>query len=309
MKPFSPTYAAFGRHETFPLRFGWLSKGYQAWCNDTADRFERDDATVVLGVGKNMVSAIRYWMLAAQIAESQGSFLQKTKLGEMLFSASGYDPFMEDDTTLWLLHWLVASNSSQATTLFWFFNRFHKPEFTSTELTHALVEFCTEEVTTKFAVTTLKNDISLLLRMYEPSQDSKSVALEETLDSPMSLLGLVKRSESGREHLSPAEFRWRLPIAAFGYSVAEVFEHLNETALPVQRFCRSDGLVPAPGSVFRLTDECTIAKLEELATWTPEWFEIRETAGIHQIYKLKPVSPLQLLARHYRRFTKKGAGA
>ena len=59
---------SFGRHESFVLRFGWLSKGVTALRNDPRS-FEREDATVVFGVGKNMVSSIRYWLQAAQIVE------------------------------------------------------------------------------------------------------------------------------------------------------------------------------------------------------------------------------------------------
>ncbi len=68
MIPLNPDRTAFGRHETFPLRFGWLTKGHQAWSENHAV-FEQDEATVTLGVGKNMVSAIKYWMLATQIVK------------------------------------------------------------------------------------------------------------------------------------------------------------------------------------------------------------------------------------------------
>ena len=50
---------AFGRHETFHLRFAWLSKGFAAF-QVNSDLFEDlDSATVTLGVGKNMVQSIR----------------------------------------------------------------------------------------------------------------------------------------------------------------------------------------------------------------------------------------------------------
>ena len=60
---------AFGRHETFHLRFAWLSKGFAAF-QANSDLFEDlDSATVTLGVGKNMVQSIRYWMRAAQLID------------------------------------------------------------------------------------------------------------------------------------------------------------------------------------------------------------------------------------------------
>ena len=59
--------AAFGRHESFPLRFGWITKGLDALADDPKI-FTREDATVVLGVGKNMVNSIRYWLQATRVA-------------------------------------------------------------------------------------------------------------------------------------------------------------------------------------------------------------------------------------------------
>ena len=57
---------SFGRHESFPLRFGWLTKGLSGLQLDPKV-FEREDATITLGVGKNMVSAMRYWLQATQM--------------------------------------------------------------------------------------------------------------------------------------------------------------------------------------------------------------------------------------------------
>jgi hypothetical protein len=51
--------------------------------------------------------------------------------------------------------------------------------------------------------------------------------------------------------------------------------------------------------VFRLTENALLAKLERLVHYLPDLFELRETAGIHQLYKLEDVEPQQYLARHY----------
>ncbi len=50
----------FGRHETFHPRWGWFSKAVFAG-KDNPYVFQQNDAPVLLGVGKNMVRAIRYW--------------------------------------------------------------------------------------------------------------------------------------------------------------------------------------------------------------------------------------------------------
>ena len=63
---FDPGNVAFGRHESFPLRFAWIAKGLGA-LRENPRVFTGEDATVVLGVGKNMVSSIRYWLQAASL--------------------------------------------------------------------------------------------------------------------------------------------------------------------------------------------------------------------------------------------------
>ena len=298
MIPLTPERSAFGRHETFPLRFGWLTKGFGAWC-DQATVFEEDDATVKLGVGKNMVNAIRYWMIASQVVSVKDKSLVATEIGKKLFSVEGWDPYLEDDATIWLIHWLIASNAAEATTPFWFFNCFHKTEFTGKELQEALGDFVREHFKSRVGTATLKNDIGLLLRMYEPSQASRSVPLEEALDSPMALLSLLSHQEGSKTHESKPEYRARLPVSTFSFAVAETFEQTNERVLPIDRLLHGDGYLAAPGSVFRITEECLIAKIEAMIAWLSGRYELRQTAGIHQLYQLKPIRPLDVLGLHY----------
>lgn len=299
MIPLNPERSAFGRHETFHLRFGWLTKGYRAWSED-AGVFEREDATVRLGVGKNMVAAIRYWMTATGVARPGKPALEMTDLGARIFAEDGWDPYLEDDATLWLLHWLLASNAEQATALFWFFNRFHKPEFGADELLHALRGFVREKLATRVSETTLRHDVTLLLRMYQPTVAGKGMPLEESLDSPMATLGLIQPVPGAKSHESRPEFRASLPPAILGFATAELFETEAASALPVERLLRGDGVLAAPGAVFRLSEECLVAKLEDLIAWLPGVFELRETAGLHQIYRLAEIAPLEILERYYR---------
>lgn len=297
MIPLSPDRYSFGRHETFPLRFGWLTKGFQAWL-ENPNVFEDDEATVRLGVGKNMVSAIKYWLMATQLVYSERQSIKATAIGESIFALDGWDPYLEDDGTIWLLHWLIASNAAGATTPFWFFNRFHKPEFTIKELVDALKYFVSEHLSARVSEATLKHDATLLVRMYQPTLSSKSTPLEEGLDSPVAMLGLIGAVAGSKYHESKLEFR-SVPVAIFAFSVAQLFVATGVSSMPIERLIRSDGIFAAPGSVFRLTEECLIAKLEEMIAWYPETFELRETAGIHQLYRFKEIDPLVLLRRHY----------
>jgi hypothetical protein len=58
IKPDNDRRASFGRHETFSLRYAWLTKGFQAFMKKKTI-FSSDEATIELGVGKNRVNAIK----------------------------------------------------------------------------------------------------------------------------------------------------------------------------------------------------------------------------------------------------------
>src|SRR5262245_9789457 len=107
---------SFSGHESFPFRYGWMKKGIDAVRSDGAV-FSSDDAITILGVGKNMVRSIRHWCLAARLIEefqpdpaSRRSLLRPTPLGTALFTNDGWDPYLEDPATAWLLHWQIATN-------------------------------------------------------------------------------------------------------------------------------------------------------------------------------------------------------
>src|SRR3954451_10039653 len=103
---------AFARHETFHPRYGWLRKAYEA-ARRGPDEFVREDATTRLGVGKNMVRAIRYWGLAykgIEEARSPGNPRLNTatpsEFGHRLLDERrGWDPYLDEPGSLWLLHW------------------------------------------------------------------------------------------------------------------------------------------------------------------------------------------------------------
>ena len=289
---------AFGRHETFALRYGWLSKGFQAVVNNR-EIFGTDDATVMLGVGKNMVAAIKYWLMACQMIESGAG--KPTELGKHLLSRRGFDPYLEDEATVWLLHWLLATNSELATSWFWFFNRYHKPEFTGQQLTTALIDYVNDRVQNrkKPSPNTLKSDAMLLPRMYTQSKGNTRMPLEDALDSPFALLKLISQSAGGRSYQSIPQVRPQLPLGILGFAVCQMFVAKEVAVLPVEDIMYSRDEFPAPGSVFRLTEDGLITKLECLVNYIPDVFEMRDTAGQHQLYRSEKVESLEFIKKHY----------
>jgi hypothetical protein len=96
----------FSGHESFQCKSLWLKKGYDFVKNGYT--FNDESAVVRLGVGKNMVSSIRYWLKAFGITDEEGK--ETTAIGDYLFGERGQDPYVEDIATLWILHYLLVSN-------------------------------------------------------------------------------------------------------------------------------------------------------------------------------------------------------
>lgn len=295
---FDSNKVAFGRHETFPLRFSWLTKGFEA-LKSNPKVFSSDEATVSLGVGKNMVSAIRYWLTATRMIESdnQQGFVA-TELGESIFGDNGYDPYLEDEGTIWLIHWLLASSPTLATSWYWFFNRYHKQGFTADECSEAIQSFVQQSVQAKTSKRTVDQDIKVMLRMYARGGASK-ISLEDMLDSPLSLLNLVNRDSQIKKYRSSPAERMELPLGIFTVAVVETFESMGVDQIPIAELISNADGYSVPGAVFRLTENRLVTLLEIMADQFSDHFELRETAGIHQLYKLEELSRADVLAYHY----------
>lgn len=300
LKFFNAKIASFGRHETFALRYSWLPKGFQAFNKN--NKMFSSDATIELGVGKNMVNAIKYWLRATTMLKDTPEGLEITPIGKAIFSEdSGWDPYLEDEATLWLLHWLLATNCELASAWYWFFNRFHKAEFTGEEAAEALADFVRNNLSGKHSEKTVKHEIAMILRMYCPPKSNSNAPLEDSLDAPLSSLKLVMAAEGSRFYRSYANAQPNLPISVIGYAVTEVFNLQRVETMPINDLMYGQNNNVALGSVFRLTESALLAKLEHLAQAYPAIFQINETAGINQLYRSdNSIASLYFLQHYYR---------
>jgi hypothetical protein len=180
----------FSGHETFQCRHFWLKKGYDFLSNKKD--FKTNDALVELGVGKNMVSSMSYWIKAFQISNVQN---EATELGQRLFDSEGFDPFLEDIGTQFILHYKIQENDSFASIYKLTFETFRKTrianEFTESQLQDFVVKFLVkhgESVSPK----SISNDIKVLLRMYLNNAKRSSKSIEDDYASLLIGLDLIQ---------------------------------------------------------------------------------------------------------------------
>lgn len=178
----------FSGHQTFPFRHGWLKKAVDAVRSDRTV-FRRDDAIVILGVGKNMVESIRHWGLATRVLEegSKGQGIGISEWGKLLF-VDGYDPYLEDPGSLWLLHWLLVSNHARAATWYLAFNQYPYPDFQKESLARFVLTFA-ERLELRVSPNTVRRDVDCFVRTYTPSRPTDRLVPEDTFDCPLAELG------------------------------------------------------------------------------------------------------------------------
>jgi len=113
----------FSGHDSFYCKSFWLKKGYDFVCE--GKNFNDENAVIELGVGKNMVSAIRFWLKAFDLIDDNSI---PTEFGDKFFAEKGFDPFVENNNTLWLLHYYLVTKE-YASIYSLVFNEFRKERF------------------------------------------------------------------------------------------------------------------------------------------------------------------------------------
>lgn len=150
----------FSGHETFPCRNLWLKKGYDFVAN--GGDFNAPDAVVTLGVGKNMVSSIRFWLKAFGMTMED----KPTEMARKLFDDGGWDPYCEDELTLWLLHYqLVTTDEASLYKIVFQGHQRRNREFDKAQLQHYVEVTCKND---GYDVNkgTLSKDINILFQNY-----------------------------------------------------------------------------------------------------------------------------------------------
>jgi len=158
----------FGGHQSFHLRDQWLYKGIY-WTHQSPqlllnNKKSTEKAMQDLGVGKNMVDSIRYWLKATNLIKPSAKGFALTDTALKILEK---DPYFELDGTLFLIHYMLATNKDEATTWYWFFNHFSADEFEKESLENAFSAYIQIKTERKIKDTTLDKDLNCLLRMYQ----------------------------------------------------------------------------------------------------------------------------------------------
>ena len=288
-------------HETFPLRYGWLKKAYDAIerSSPNADNksvFTGDDAIARFGVGKNMVTSMRHWAKFAGITyDTQAKpRIETTAFGHLLFGPDGIDPYMESPSSLWLIHWHLSGRKDK-TTWFWAFNHFSALSFERDTLVESIIRLANERGWIRTSPATIRRDVSCFLRTYTALPTAGKSNYEDALESPLIELGLVK-SDGTRDG-----FRFvrgpkpSLHESVFCYAVTDYWARMSSSANTLS----SEALIHEPGSpgrVFMLDENSLVELLDRMDSLTGGVYQWSETAGLKQLIRQREMTERESLA-------------
>lgn len=171
----------FAGHDTFHCRRFWLKKAHDFKINNKD--FKDDDSSIFLGVGRNMVTAIRFWSKCFQIIDENDEL---TEFGKNLFSDKGWDPYLEDYGTLWLLHYKLVT-SEKASTFSIVFNELLKY---NQEVSLNLFLEHINKLEKDFNQNSLKKDFNVFTKTYLADFDETN--LEESFTGILTELNIIK---------------------------------------------------------------------------------------------------------------------
>lgn len=278
----------FSGHETFPLRYGWLKKAFDAVRSATKEEsktlFSRPEAIADFGVGKNMVSSIRHWAINFGVIADQDGLLETTALGERIFAPRGFDPFLENTSTLWLLHWKLASNPNKST-WYWSFNLLANRVFERAMLVQHLSKLAKEQGWQRASLATIKRDVDCFVRTYVPKPVSKKFGYEDSVECPLTELGLIKRLDSGDRFQFVYGAKSNLGMGVFLFALDEYWSEAKPNTLSIETLAHGEG---APGRVFQLDESDLVYRFSEIEKCSNGFYRWSETAGLKQLIRNKP---------------------
>lgn len=265
--------------------------------------FASTDAMAELGVGKNMVDSIRHWCVASGLIDGEKrnglkTGYMPTALASALMLEEKWDSYFEDAASLWLIHWMIASRPYPCTTWHWLFNHWHGLEFTKEQVFKELNNWAQKHGLKQVSESTLTRDIDVCLRTYVQARHARASLMEETLDCPLTELGLIHELHDGKSFRFTRGEQPTLPNEILLFAINGFLEARTSktNSLALEQLLYSPG---SPGRVFKLSEDSMVRRLEGIAELTKGDFRYDETAGMKQLYVSQRRTGFAWLQQYY----------
>lgn len=289
----------FSGHDSFICKNLWLKKGYD-FIQQQEKSFHDELAVVDLGVGKNMVNAINYWLTSFGIIDKNNT----SEIGNYLFNDNtGKDPYLESIGTIWLLHYyLIKTNIASIYNLFFNEFRLNKTAFTKEQLSGFAVRKLKAVEQKEITANTLNTDISVFIRSYlKPALKHKKIDIEDEFSSLLIDLQFMDsyQSENANEetvdwYTVTSELRIDLPWQIVLFTILDNIKYGKSISF-------HDLLTSfnSPGNIFALNEEGLYSKIESITNRYRKEIIYTETAGVRELQVKGNINKWRTLDEYY----------
>lgn len=285
-------------HESFYIREGWIRKAIRALETDELI-LAKSNAIDELGIGANMVKAMRYWLptigLTEEVRVEGAKRAQKLteNFGEIIIEN---DRFIEDTGSLALLHYKLCTNFDQATSWYLFFNRVKADEFDKSDLPGLLEQqLLNIDPELSFSDKSLNDDCNCIIKTYcYDKEDLKNP--EDNLVSPFTELGLIKKVKGkGKEEtiIKTSPNKKNIDKLIILYVMLDQLKGAN--TVTIERLLEEECNV---GKVFNLDKNIINEYIDDLES--EEYITVNRTAGLNTIY-FGEITKEEVLVKYYTR--------
>ncbi len=281
------TKYCFSGHESFPCKTLWLKKGYDFVCAGLD--FNTPDAVVHLGVGKNMVTSIRYWMRVFGLLD--GSEL--TTLAHYIFDDNnGCDRYLEDIASLQLLHFVLVNNGEASIyrMLFCGLQRERNTFDREQVLNYVSLKMAEAGKQKLFNANTVKKDIAVFLQNYCLPRKPQG---NEDFSSLMIDLDLIRQNNEDNNYYFNVEGKRPIIPAVFLCALLVLRSETGDNSIPF------DTIQSRIGLTYCMTDSETTGMLRDLSTDYPDLLSYSDVAGVRQIQLVGDVDYYKVLDNYY----------
>jgi len=294
----------FSGHQTFPLRITWIPKAVAEITAGRDPLTNIDEGITQFGLGKNMVEALRCWIEAFQIARRAKDGWMLTTIGSLVFDPTdGLDPYYEDVSTSWLLHWLITTNT-ESPFFAWecLFNRWPATEFCASQVIEAFHKE-TSKTSKPASAVTMRQHWEVFLHSYRRPPADRG---EDHLDSAMCALRLIQEfgerpNASGKwETLYSFDLarKQTIPEQLFAFFLHDWWnrKYANESTTPLREIVLGEH---SPGRLLKMQESEIIQRVTQLAARQPKVFQIVESTNLRQLHRLQKSDGLNDLRAAY----------
>lgn len=269
----------FSGHDTFHCRQQWLFKGLQFINNQGYNSFNNTEVAISnLGVGKNMVQSIQHWLRAFDLISETHEIKEFAK--DMFFEPKSYDPYLEDEGSLWLLQYRICKTqyASIYNIIFAeYFNDKLNLEFSEYQILQFIERKIRDKSEREVSKNTLSSDFKAFIKLYTtPTKTLKTI--EDDFNSPLLELNLISQlsaaNGSEKQYRLNKEDRSNIPTAIFAYCLLDQFDG--------KEIVNYDQVRRTLGAYFCLSNEALDNLIDLLSTVYSE-FVYKNDAGIRQI--------------------------